>query len=180
VADASRRPTLVIDIRRAEHADALCLHALATQVFLDTYARSGIRPIIAREVKAELSENTFERLLADPRHCVLLAEHERHLVGFVDLGFRRTHERVAEKNSAELCRIYVQAPFIGRSIGTTLVEAAEAEARRNGASAIWLTAWASNERALRFYARRGYRELGAVPFVFEDETHENRLFAKTL
>jgi ribosomal protein S18 acetylase RimI-like enzyme len=167
-------------IRHATSADALCLHALATQVFLDTYARSGIRPIIAREAKVELSEEVFGRLLVDSAHRLLVAEHDGHLVGFVDVGYDRTHELVAEKDSAELCRIYVQSPFIGRSIGAALLGAAEGEARDAGARAIWLTAWASNERALAFYARRGYRELGAVPFVFEDECYENRLFAKAL
>lgn len=39
-----------ISIRFASPSDSLCLHVLATQVFLETYATSGIREALAREV----------------------------------------------------------------------------------------------------------------------------------
>jgi diamine N-acetyltransferase len=40
-----------LSFRRANSSDALCLSALATQVFLETYATEGIRPWLAREVQ---------------------------------------------------------------------------------------------------------------------------------
>ena len=45
---------------------------------------------------------------------------------------------------------------------------------------LWLTCWVHNTRALAFYARQGYAELGSTDYVFEGEHHENRVFAKTL
>jgi diamine N-acetyltransferase len=169
-----------VDIRPATPTDALCLHALATQVFLDTYAPSGIRPVIAREVMVEHSEAAYVALLVDPAYRVLVAEHDHHMVAFAVVALRRTHDLVVERKAAELLRLYVQSPFVRQAIGTALLEAAESEAREDGAQVLWLTAWEENARALRFYARRGYRELGSVPFVFEDEHFENRLFVRSL
>ena len=55
---------------------------------------------------------------------------------------------------------------------------AERAAFAAGAAAVWLQAWSGNRRALDFYARRGYADLGPTPFTIEDERFENRLFAR--
>lgn len=59
-------------IRPATPADALCLGVLATQVFLDTYATTGIRPALAREVLRAYSTEAFATCLADPQSVVQL------------------------------------------------------------------------------------------------------------
>lgn len=169
-----------ISIREAGVADALCLHALATQVFLDTYATKGIREAIAREAHQELSATAFlEQLKADPVR-VLLAEHEGFLVAFASVTLGATHSLVAKGSAAELSRLYVQSPFIRRGVGALLLRRVERLARTAGASTLWLTAWVGNARALAFYASQGYEELGSTDHVFENERFENRLFAKVL
>ena len=169
-----------VAIRHAGAADALCLHALATQVFLETYATAGIRQSLAREASSQLSEAAFARQLALPTCHVLLAERAGHLVAFAELVLGRTHALVGDAQAAELSRLYVQSPFLRQSIGSGLLHAAEEHARSAGASTLWLTAWVGNGRALAFYASQGYHELGSTHHEFEDERFENRLFAKAL
>ncbi|MEO8524061.1 MAG: GNAT family N-acetyltransferase [Caldimonas sp.] len=165
-------------IRLASRADALCLHALATQVFLETYATSGIREALAREVRSHFSEAAFLRLIEEPGIHILLAEREGHIVAFAEVQLGATHELVGDAPAAELNRLYVQSPFLRRSIGRSLLRAAEACASDSGASTLWLTAWVGNTRALAFYASQGYRELGVTQYEFENEQFENRLFAR--
>lgn len=167
-------------IRPASPADALCLHVLATQVFVETYAVSGIREALAREVVSQFSLDACTRLLAKPGSQILLAEIERHLVAFAEVRFGAGHELVGNVPAAELNRLYVQGPFIRRAIGSALLRAAERAAAMSGASTLWLTAWVGNTRALGFYASQGYRERGVTQHEFEDEQVENRLFAKAI
>ena len=168
-----------ISVRAAGKADALCLHTLAMQVFLDTYATEGIRESIAREAQQGLSVAAFLAQLDDPSVRVLLAEREGFLVAFASVTLGATHPLVATgPPAAELSRLYVQAPFVRRGIGALLLRQAEALARAAGASTLWLTAWVGNARALAFYASQGYEELGSTDHVFENERFENRLFAK--
>ena len=167
--------------RTAVAADALCLSVLATQVFLDTYATQGIRPAIAREVRQYLSEEAFAEILAQPRHSVLLAEIEGHLIGFAQLTHDRTHDRLPPENRAtELNRLYVQRPFLGKGIGKALLARSEALARSEGAHLLWLTAWTGNAHALRFYESQGFQDVGASVYTFENDTYETRLFLKPL
>lgn len=55
--------TIAVQLRPATQEDALCLSVLATQVFLDTYATTGIRPAIAKEVLHTFSVSAFASLL---------------------------------------------------------------------------------------------------------------------
>jgi GNAT superfamily N-acetyltransferase len=167
--------------RTAVAADALCLSVLATQVFLDTYATRGIRPAIAREVQCYLSEKAFAEILSHPRRGILLAEIEAHLVGFAQLTHDRTHERLPpEAPAAELNRLYVQRPFLGRGLGKELLARTETLAQTEGAQLLWLTAWTGNAHALRFYEAQGYQDVGASVYTFENDTYETRLLLKPL
>src|SRR5262249_38746816 len=83
-------------------------------------------------------------------------------------------------SGAELVRLYVQ-PLAQRSrIGTSLLTAAERTAVTASLSALWLTAWEGNHRALAFYAHMGYADIGATTYTFQGRTYANRVLAKRL
>ena len=167
-------------LRPATAADLGSVRALATQVFLDTYATEGIRPSIAREVDQQFALAALQAWLDRPGCLLVVAEQAGHLIAFAQLERGAGHALVADAETAELARLYVQPRFQGRGVGSRLLAWAEARARDEGAATLWLTAWIGNVRALSFYRRCGYRELGATSYEFEGERYENRLFAKAL
>ncbi len=170
--------TQEIVFRPAEPGDALCLGVLSTQVFLDTYAPHGIRPAVANEVLAKHSVAVYAALLADPAVTILVAECDGHLVGFSQVRDGVGHALVPEPAASELDRLYVQERFTGRGVGRDLLRHAEKAAAARGADTLWLTAWEGNARALQFYPRRGYEELGMTVYSFEGEDFPNHLFGK--
>ena len=170
--------TQEILFRPAEPADALCLGVLSTQVFLDTYARQGIRPAVAREVLAQHSVAAYEALLADAGMTILVAECAGHLVGFSQVREAAGHPQVPTEAASELRRLYVQENFTGRGVGRDLLRHAEKAAAACGADTLWLTAWEGNARALQFYPRRGYEELGMTVYTIEGEDFPNHVFGK--
>ncbi|MDO9075779.1 MAG: GNAT family N-acetyltransferase [Rubrivivax sp.] len=178
--EPSRSPPPGLVLRPASVPDALCLSVLATQVFLDTYATRGIRPAIAREVSSAYAEPAFARAIADDRTRLCVAELDGHLIGFAQVTVGATQERVPGDAPSELLRLYVQEPFTGKQVGTRLLAEAERLAAAAGSQVLWLTPWVHNHRALAFYARRGYEDLGRTWFTFEGESHENRVYAKAL
>jgi len=169
-----------VTVRDAVDEDALCLSVLAMQVFLDTYATQGIRPAIAREALSGYSQAVFSQALADPRARLICAERAGHLVGFAHVTLGATQALAPAGAQAQLLRLYVQEAFTGQRVGALLLAQAEQVAREAGATVLWLTAWVHNHRALRFYGRRGYEDHGLTHFIFEGESHENRVFARPL
>ena len=169
-----------IGVRAAQARDAPCLSALATQVFLDTYATCGISPALAREADSRFSVSAFAERLVRDKVRTLLVEREGHLVGFAEVTLDEVHALVPSRAAAELARLYVQSHFLRQGIGRRLLRQAETLARADGAASLWLTAWVGNTRALAFYASQGYEALGSTDYSFEGQVFENRLLAKEL
>ena len=158
----------------------MCLGVLATQVWLDTYATTGIRPAIAEEVLSAFSTASMRAALESARTQFRVAELDGHFIGFAQLTFGARHELVSAGSPAELERLYVQEPFARLGVGSALLAAAEDAAASAGATDLWLASWAKNGRALRFYAGRGYADIGVTCFRMGTERHENRVLSKSL
>jgi GNAT superfamily N-acetyltransferase len=169
-------------LRAATAADATTLAVLGTQVFLDTYAPDGVRPALADEVLAHHAPAVVAARLADPATHVLVAERKGHLLGFAEL--RRPAPAplpgAGDGPAAEVVRLYVLPAHQGRGLGRRLLQAAQDEAARRGDALAWLTAWDGNRRALAFYARCGWRDIGAVEYRFGDERYGNRVLVRAL
>ncbi len=171
---------LVSTIRSASTGDALCLSVLATQVYLDTYARQGIRASIAKDVTDTFNLEAFRSWLQDSDTVLIVAEASDHLIGFAHLVFRKHMHLVPGKTQTELLRLYVQEPFTRQGIGSMLLRQAEQSASATGAEVLWLTPWAGNERALSFYKSQGYCDYGQEWYQLDGELIENRVYAKQL
>jgi len=169
-----------LQLRLARADDALCLSALATQVYLDTYAVLGIRTSVAEYVRTSFSTATMQNLLANPEVMLCVAELNEHMVGFAQVGLDSAQPLVQAMRPAELDRLYVQRPFLGQRVGAQLLREAEELAAQRGAAALWCSTWVHNVRALRFYERQGYANLGSSVFVLGQERHDNRVLSKNL
>jgi ribosomal protein S18 acetylase RimI-like enzyme len=167
-------------MRLATAVDATSLRVLGTQVFLDTYATDGIRPTLAREALAAFSEEALAAALNDPAVRLTVAERKGHLIGFAHARLGPTQPLAPGGAPAELCHLYVQPRFAGLGVGGALLAVVERQAAAAGCTVLWLTAWRHNERALSFYARHGFRDVGTCWHAFEDERYENRVLAKSI
>ena len=193
-----------LTFRDAVIDDAPTLGVLALQVFLDTYATDGISPSLAREALAHCSTEATAALLTDRATQIIVAERGGHMIGFAQIRIGAAQPHAAPdvapdvapdlasdvtttgvddeptEGAVELARLYVHERYTGSGVGTALLRRAEERAARNGAPALWLTAWAGNHRARAFYARRGYDDRGATTYTFEGEQYENRLLVRSL
>ncbi|MET0311112.1 MAG: GNAT family N-acetyltransferase [Burkholderiaceae bacterium] len=165
--------------RAAQRADAEALRVLAIHVFLDTYAADGITSRIGREADTTFAIDKVRTWLTTPGHRVIVAEIHAGLTGFAHV-VRGAHPERPDAGEVELNRLYVRKNFIGQGVGRRLLQEAEAVAAREGARALWLTAWAGNAKARAFYARQGYEDIGRAVYVFEDQEFENRLLTRRL
>jgi GNAT superfamily N-acetyltransferase len=163
---------LAVAFRVAEASDALRIAVLGTQVFLDTYATEGISQSIAQEALEQFSANIVSGQIANPATAFIVAESSGHMVGFAQVILGPTQALVSASAAAKLNRLYVHEQFTAKGIGKALLRRSENLAGLKGASTLWLTAWVGNHRALGFYASRGYTDLGATMYVFQDAQAE--------
>lgn len=159
-------------IRAGRPADAPLLAAVATQVFLRTYATEGVSAAIAGHVLAEFTTAKFQRWLGSDTAAVLVAERNAHLVAFARVAFGARCP-VPGAGSTELATLYVQEHFTRRGVGAALLAQAQVLALQRTRQPIWLTVNAQNARAIAFYAAQGYSKIGTTWFALGGERHEN-------
>jgi ribosomal protein S18 acetylase RimI-like enzyme len=104
----------------------------------------GLRDVLADAVRAQ-----------GPQSTVLVAEGaDATRLGFISLRVGQDVVGAARGHVADLA---VTADARRRGVGTALMRAGEAWARDRGLPALSLDVWSTNERALAFYRRLGYR-----------------------
>ena len=100
-----------------------------------------------RREKVDERVERWRAILGEP-HGNLLAEGPEGLIGFASAGPGRDNDVDTE---LELKALYVRASWWGTGVGYALFE----EAVGDRAAYLWVLA--SNERAIRFYERQGFR-----------------------
>ena len=161
-------------VRAASPADAQNLAALATQVFLHTYATEGISRAISGHVLETFTPARFSALIGDPMATLWVAELQAHLIGFAVVRLD-TPCPDEPRSTAGLTTLYVQEHFIGKGVGSALLARATAFAAAQTGAPLWLTVNAANAPAIAFYARRGLRQIGVAWFQLGDAKHQNQV-----
>jgi ribosomal protein S18 acetylase RimI-like enzyme len=78
---------------------------------------------------------------------------------------------------AQLQKIYVLREFVGEGVGKPLIDAALKDAASRRVDTVWLDVLKENDRAIRFYARRGFRMLGEDRYTIGAQTFAFHLMA---
>lgn len=169
-----------VTFRVASVADVDSISVAATHVFLDTYAIEGLRPLLAREALAVYSVAAFAARLNDAATTILLAERGEFLLGFAEFT-REQRCPVADcPFDVELVRLYLLPVAQGQGLGQALLRRAEAMLAAERRSGMWLAAWSGNQRALAFYPKAGYEDVGRTDYVIEGQAFDNRVFARAV
>lgn len=166
-------------MRRATRADANALSALATQVFLHTYATAGVTPDLAAFVLDAFAPQAFMRTIGDASRAIIVEEREGALIAFSELAFGAP---CPEKSAVttEVTRLYVHEQFTRTGLGTRLLGASvDLAGERTGDSALWLSVYAGNRPALAFYDRQGFVHVGTCWFELGSAAHENKVLVLT-
>lgn len=183
---APRTTTARCTIRRATPADAELLAALGERTFRDAFAAdNSAADMDAYTAHAYgVEQQRAELSLADA--TFLIAEAEGTAAGYAFLRSAPVPAHVTDPApgqpgaAVEIARFYVDAPWHGRGIAHALMDAAIAEAAQRAARTIWLGVWERNARAIRFYAKRGFRDIGSQPFVLGSDLQHDRVMAREI
>ncbi|MDQ0466103.1 ribosomal protein S18 acetylase RimI-like enzyme [Caulobacter ginsengisoli] len=150
-----------ITIRPCRPGDAAALAAVGQATFLETYAGIVDGADILAHAEGPHSTATYEDYLADPACQLFLAvcPPGEAPVGYT--VFCPPDLPVAiHDGDIELKRIYVLHRFHGEKVGPRLLQAGLDWARTAGFRRVLLGAYGENHRALAFYRRSGFEQVG--------------------
>lgn len=162
-------------IRRAEPADAEVLAELASRTFQEAFAAVNTPEDMALHVAGSFGPalQLAEITASDIR--TLLTVKDGQAIGFVQLRSGTPPACVTSTDPVELWRFYIDRPWHGRGVAQQLMRAAIAEAKAMGAGSVWLGVWERNPRAITFYGKCGFVDVGTHTFLLGQDVQTDRV-----
>jgi len=162
-------------IRRGVVSDAPALAAFAARTFVEAFGADN-RP---EDLQVHLAEfygvPQQTRELADPDVVTLLAHQGETLVGYAQVRRQVPPPCVTLERSTELYRFYVDRPAHGSGVAQVLMSAVHQVARELGGQHLWLSVWERNPRAIAFYTKVGFVDVGSTDFYVGPDRQTDRV-----
>ena len=162
--------------RDAGPADLPAIDRLFRASFAATFGHLYAPADLASFFARFTPETWAERLATHRFH---LADVDGEPVGYAQLG-AVTMPAEHAPGDRELRQLYLAEEAKGTGIADALIRWTIATARRQGAGTLFLSVYVDNARAIRFYARYGFTDIGAYAFMVGDHEDEDRIMRLVL
>jgi GNAT superfamily N-acetyltransferase len=169
-----------LHIRRATLADASLIASLGAETFVTSFGAQNTPENLAKHLAKAFGEEIQRSELTDPAITYLIAEQSGRIAGYAQVRDGDAPACVTGASPVEVRRFYVTQEFHGTGIAQALMDACASEARRRGGLTLWLGVWDQNPRAIRFYTKSGYEDVGAQMFLLGDDPQQDRVLARSL
>jgi len=170
----------VVHIRLAVLDDAVALAAFAAQTFVDTYGAVNDPEHIAAHVATRFGVAQQSAELRDAGYTTLLLECEGRLAGYAQLRRHAPPAGTATEDALELHRFYLAGAWHGTGVAAQLMAAVVAQAAARSAKQLWLGVWERNPRAIAFYAKQGFADVGATVFMVGPDRQKDRVLVREI
>jgi len=169
-----------MQVRRASAADAATLAALAERTFRDTFTEVNTPENMAAHAAASYGIDKQREEIESDRIRTLLVELDGVVAGYAQLRNGHRPDCVSAENAIELWRFYIDRNGIGRGLAQRLMQAVVVEAAEWNGRALWLGVWEHNRRAIAFYRKCGFIEVGAHVFRLGDDAQTDLIMQREL
>jgi diamine N-acetyltransferase len=165
-------------IRKAHRRDAKQLSELAERTFRETFAATNTAENMALHCRTSYSESIQAEEICNPDMTTLLCEQEGRLVGFAQLRWGAAPGCVVADAPGEIQRLYVVSDCHGKGVARGLMDASLAEMTGRRSDVVWLGVWEQNPRAIAFYRKFGFVEVGAHVFSMGNDPQRDIVMAR--
>ncbi|MEJ5209766.1 GNAT family N-acetyltransferase [Denitratimonas sp. CY0512] len=152
-------------IRAATVADAPALATLAETTFRETFGLVNTSEDMDVYCRRSYSEAIQASEITNKATITLVVDSQGCLVGYAQLRLAAPAPRcVPGMTRGEIHRIYVTGEYHGKGVAQALMDSSISALRQRGCSIAWLGVWEKNPRAISFYRKLGFVEVGEHVF----------------
>ena len=175
-----RDGSMMWDIRQAREADAAQLSEVAQRIFRDTFEQYNTPEDMEMYCSEAFAPETLAAAIAEPRTMILVAGDENRLIAYAHLHRGDPHPNVTGNSPIELKRFYVLAAWHGTGLARELMREVMERSAALGAETLWLGVWERNHRAIRFYRKLGFDEVGDVRFMLGTDPQRDLVMTRQI
>ncbi len=172
-------PDVVIRRGRVSDAEQLATFAASTfqEAFRDGTGADDMQAHLAATYRPDLQA----RELADPAVITWLAVRGARIVAYAQVRRPAVAPAcVVQPDAVEVQRFYADRSVRGTGLALRLMEHALDAARELGGRYAWLGVWERNERAMAFYRKAGFTEIGSTYYVVGADRQTDLVFLTSL
>ena len=170
----------MIAIRRAHRTDARQLAELAERTFRDTFAATNTVGDMDTHCRANYGEAIQAGEISDPGMVTFLCEESGRLIGYAQLRWGDAPDCVRARSPGEIQRLYVARGWHGKGVAHGLMAACVEEMTTRGSDVVWLGVWERNPRAIAFYRKFGFVEVGDHVFPLGSDPQRDIVMARSV
>jgi len=163
--------TTHIEIRRATASDVPVLALLGRVTYTQDLQAYCNKVFAIDYLQLELS---------DPKSLYWMAFVDGIPAGFSVLKVDSPSALIPDKKTCQLYKIYVLSDFTSMRIGKQLQEALLSAAKSSTCEEIWVSAYYKNARAIAFYEKNGFNQIGDETFTVEGVNYRQTALSKRL
>lgn len=167
-------------IRQARVDDASLLAELGARTFAETFAEDNSAEDMEVYLASSFSEVQQAAELADPNSTIYIAETNGVAIGYAMLRSGNAPDCVTDEKPIELVRLYVSREHLGGGVGAGLMRVCINEADQQGYRTMWLGVWENNHRALAFYRKWKFRNVGTHIFQLGQDAQTDILMERPI
>ena len=167
-------------LRACHPGDEAALALVASGTFLEAFAGTLDGPDILAHCAKNNSEAKYAQWLTDPGYRIAVAEIRDAAVGYAILCPPDLPVPNDPATDIELKRIYLFHRFQSLGIGAALLGWSVTEARRMRMRRLLLGVYGGNDKAIAFYLRNGFEQIGTRQFLVGSTLHDDLVLGLTL
>ncbi|AUP77354.1 GNAT family N-acetyltransferase [Flavivirga eckloniae] len=171
----------MIKIQIAKEADTAILALLGRLTWAESHGHYiADKNNLLEYLNSNFSISKTKQEINNPKNLFYIIYVDDLPVGYAKLVVNAINESVASQNNCRLERIYIQNEFIPLKIGQQLLTFVEEKAKALQLDTMWLTVYIKNKRAIRFYERNEFKNVGELNFLVNGKEYENIVFSKNI
>lgn len=169
-----------VTICRGKPADAAALAAFAARTFDETYSADNRPEDMRAHIESNFGPDRQAAELSDPAVITILGRSRGGLVAYAQVRRSRPPSCVTHAHPVELHRFYVDKSAHGSGLAARLIRAVHEAADEFDGRHIWLSVWEKNARAIAFYSKVGFFDVGNTVFMVGPDRQVDRVLVASV
>lgn len=164
-----------IEISRGKIEDAAALATFAAHTFEATYAAHNKPEDMQDHLSSNFGVEQQTAELVDPNTATILVRSGGALVAYAQVRKHPPPDCVPDSTAIELHRFYLDRKAHGTGLALALMQEVREAARDLGGRHVWLGVWEQNPRAIAFYKKAKFIDVGGQIFMVGPDEQQDRV-----